>query len=171
MKIGNIGDYWGTLHVVSMREEPIYHTNQWGERHQNPAYSRQIYTIQCDCGKQFELAEEQFPGRRRMRTCPDCVKRANQVADSALATISSIRGAGSSKGPSVTTAVYIPIWMFNKIEQLAEGNRGSRNAAIVEILSKGLGVIEAEDRARISKQARQGGEARGEGEDLANSIG
>lgn len=71
MKV-SAGEKWARVQClrVDVRSEPEYAFDTRGGKYETGVFSSEsFYQFKCECGKEFELAADQFHGKRRLKDC------------------------------------------------------------------------------------------------------
>src|SRR3990167_8180776 len=74
---------WGHLTLKEVRRSPRVYRDAEGNPYEGGDYDPDIWVLLCECGREFEIRETEFPGRRRMRSCgkADCEYSARQESN------------------------------------------------------------------------------------------
>lgn len=108
------GCRWGQLHCVAQESELKSVGNAQDGYRQCTALR---YTVQCACGKQFQIWASEFPGKRLMRDC----------------------GCGLGNAQTVSMRIGMPLDVIEiiRLYRAEEGNTMSSNVAIADLIKEG----------------------------------
>jgi hypothetical protein len=63
-------DHWGHVTLLSSFRGPLYLTGPGGKPYVADTHGGpQMLRLRCDCGFEWEIERQQFPGRRKLRSC------------------------------------------------------------------------------------------------------
>jgi hypothetical protein len=124
----NIGDTWGYVRVTDIRMETRHSHDgavsaRWGEK---------TIHLKCQCGKEFSLPYEKFPGRRALKDC-GCGIAVDRV----------------SEDLRTSQSIYIEMELLKEITRWAFKNGVSTSKAIVTLAK--IGLVDAKKAAAKEK--------------------
>jgi len=62
-------DHWGHVALIRTWRVPIMAKTVWGEEYVADTYGPALWLLRCDCGLEWEIPKEDFPGRRILKSC------------------------------------------------------------------------------------------------------
>lgn len=72
---------WGKLVVIDYERVPLMLPRLGGGEYDSGEEKDYIFTIECECGNQFKMADSEFKGSRAISSCVDCIAKAKELAD------------------------------------------------------------------------------------------
>jgi len=139
---------WGNLKLVKEYCPPIMHKRLDGSEYDSGNFGPPMWLLRCDCGYEFSIFKEDFPGRRKLRDCqrPECPICQEQLHRSEERTRPRRAEIGRPRSPvfSIPVSTYIPLPVANEIDSLARKFKLSRSGLIAEMLKAQVLILRDE---------------------------
>lgn len=140
-------DRWGNLTRLEVVIEPVMLPKLGGGSYDS-GDRRELWKLHCDCGKDFTIDKENFPGRAVMRNCgPDCQYDLNGRVRSTLGRPPVYRVPGKSINS------YIPGDIVEILEQLR--GAGSFSSILVHVVRRGLEAMAQDEQAKAKQKEQE----------------
>lgn len=126
-----VSNHWAHLALVGIRRVPITGTTPSGEEYVMDTHGPLLMHLRCDCGTEFTIKKDEFPGRRLLRFCgrPECphgpkppkARRARNLAD-----------------PGLMVSAFFPGSLATQVTEWARRNNVSFSEGLRQLAIKGL---------------------------------
>jgi hypothetical protein len=140
---------WGYVKLVDEYCPKIMHPDPFrpGEMYDTGDEGPATWVLLCDCGEQFEILKEDFPGRRKLRDCqgrnPECeFWKENQSAKVPKSRRAKLGRPPIKTEPSALVTVYLPLRLLESLGQLSAELGISRSSLVAEMLKVQMAVYE-----------------------------
>ena len=126
--------HWGNLTLIDHYPTPSYLTTGKGEKYVADTHGGPyMWRLRCDCGYEWELPRENFPGRRALRSCgqPECTVATNRPK--------------TGREIHAAIGISIPVALIEQVKAYAAQTKVNTSRAAAELLYKGLAAALIED--------------------------
>jgi len=127
-------DYrWGNLRLISGYQTPSYAEGPKGRYVADTHGGPYMWRLRCDCGYEWEIPENEFPGRRALRSCgrKECTVTAKPPRKVRVV--------------KTTLSLSLAVDTINGIRQYQTAKNLSLSSAANILLDKGLASVLIED--------------------------
>lgn len=117
--------------LIEMRSNPRMYKSLEGMYHGGD-FDPPTMVLLCDCGREFEVARNKFPGRRRMRSCGEDDCEYSKIKEVGVRRTN--LGRPRSDDPGTITQVYMPGTMKMVLRDQADKVGMSVSSYVVSLL-------------------------------------
>ena len=141
---------WGYLRLIERYQDPIMKRDYRGNEYDSGLLGPLMMRLQCQCGLEFSIRAEDFPGRRKMRacggsTCPFTKQLADAANGRNKPRYQAIGRPRLSSEPMCIANLYLSRSMIEKIDSLAMHMRISRSETVRQLLDAQLQSLAREE--------------------------
>lgn len=120
-------NYWGHICKEDAYYKPIMALDHHGNEYIANTHGPFMWKLKCECGHQWEIEADDFPGRRKLRSCgrPECPHTLRDEPP-------------RIKEAKAVYTSYMSCSTMDRVVEYAKANRLSKSAALERLLVEGL---------------------------------